>query len=93
MNIPSIEYGIIITGCEYKDLGKVLTADRELEGFVTFRGKGVETHPWDSKNIFVSYGDAEHGKKLPSDKGKLAAFRKRVGKTCKAKWGLIFTER
>lgn len=93
MNVQSIEYGIIITGCEYRDLLTVLPADREFGEFATFRGKDVETHPWDWKNIFISYGDAVHGKKLPSDKGKLAAFRKRVGKVCKAKWGLIFTER
>jgi hypothetical protein len=94
MNIRSYEYGILVTGCSYSKLKKIFPVEKGLfDGFATFNGKDIETHPWNPKYIFVSYGDAKPGKAIPKHRGRVAAFQKILGNAGKAKWGVIETER
>ena len=94
MNYVSHEYGIVIEGCSYEDLKKVLPFDKE-NGCIKFGKKFVETHPWNPEYIFVSYGDANlvSATPFPKHKGQARAFQKRIGKIGKARWGIIVTER
>lgn len=87
-NHTSIEYGILIDGCTYEDLAKVLTVNED--GDVTHRGKYVETPPF-GKQLFVSYGHLDTT--FPPSNGRAEAFQKRIGKVGKAKWGVIHTQR
>lgn len=80
-NMKSIEYGIVIEGCSYKDLTAVCEhcdsfgqtmadfgeeeVDQDQFEFIKVHDRIIETHPFDIDYIFISFGDLSYGQKIP----------------------------
>ena len=96
MNHKSVEYGILISGCTYQDLRKTNFFSPAYPNSLSlyWGGKGIETHPADAREIFISYGKAEPGIAIPVDEErKTETFQALIGNLGKATWGIIHTER
>lgn len=106
-NCKAEEYGLLIKGIDYDDIRKAGARpdpDTEWDPFtcVYIYGRAVETHPWDTDNIFISFlpdgqcGEDKVSRPIPRQTPRARQirrwFRRHLPKA-RLKWGIIRTER
>ena len=95
MNFKTIEYGLNLSGCTYDQLLDKCEVS-ECEEFAMVDGREVETHPHRTNQIFVSYGELDHGEEFPPVPTSTKEATKKLTSLLPgvvATWGLILTER
>lgn len=93
MNIKSTEFGLTIKNTTYAQIEKIGLKYSENECLIV-NNKEIETHPFDDKYVFISWGDIE--KDMPEEPFSSLQIRKWFKSQlpkAKLKWQIIKTER
>jgi len=65
MNTKSVEFGILIQGCTYRDLRAVLPLSKDGDPCLACEDHVVESANEDGPEHYVSFGVLQHGAEVP----------------------------